>query len=284
MSNIKKDLYFLDTITSAIKNNDNDTYNIDNNYINHFFNVYFPFKVAIKNIKSISLKSVQIPLLLYNIRAGLTNTNTFSFRFTYSTFNNITLTFTLTPNNYTSTTLITAINNAIVTILTPYTGTSIVLSIVNNFCTIIHNCTSLFVIKLLLSSSILGFINYSTVINSTPLVANIPINVNIIDSHIYMLISNIPITNNNFIGVNNKNFTFKISLDSIVNNIAYLNDANELQTIYFNKNDSFTLDKLNVIFYDKFGYSIIGYYDWAATLIIEYDNETQQQQFINFEY
>ena len=55
-----KELYFFDTI-NAIKIYDNYTGSYNNNYY-HTYNVYFPLKTPLQNVKRITLKSVEIPL------------------------------------------------------------------------------------------------------------------------------------------------------------------------------------------------------------------------------
>ena len=56
----------------------------------HSFNLYFKLKTAVNNIKRISLKSCEIPLILHNVRAGFgingPATNTVFFTFTLRTY------------------------------------------------------------------------------------------------------------------------------------------------------------------------------------------------------
>ena len=77
-------------------------------------------------------------------------------------------------------------------------------------------------------------------------------------------------------------YTFIIPLDGkyISNNILYYNDPYENQTIYFN-DSNFVLDKLNVIICDRYGVQLMGYYNWSFTLIIDYDDDNKQIEYLN---
>ena len=70
-----KELYLLDTYSATKPTNDS-------------FNVSFPLRTAVYNIKSISLKSVEIPYFLLNFRSGNTST-TFSFSFNLPSYNGV---------------------------------------------------------------------------------------------------------------------------------------------------------------------------------------------------
>ena len=79
-------------------------------------------------------------------------------------------------------------------------------------------------------------------------------------------------------------YTFKIPLNNTINNIIYFNDTAEHQTIFFSDNNSFILDKLDIKIFDRYGYSLFGYYDYTLTLLIEYEDNTQKTEFLNLEY
>ena len=105
-----------------------------------------------------------------------------------------------------------------------------------------------------------------------------PINLYAGDPCLYMNITNLPMMNNNIPSY----YTFKIPLDgkSISNNILYYNDPFENQTIYFN-DSNFVLDKINVNICDRYGYQLLGYYNWSFTLIIDYNEDNKTVEFLN---
>jgi hypothetical protein len=99
-----------------------------------------------------------------------------------------------------------------------------------------------------------------------------------IESSYEEIVEFIPIMNNNI----PSKYTFKIPLDgkSISNNILYYNDPYENQTIYFN-DSNFVLDKLNIVICDRNGCQLMGYYNWSFTLIIDYDDDNKQIEYLN---
>ena len=75
-----KDFYYFDTI-NATKNYDS-VLSVSNGIYNHPYNIYFPLKAPIRNLKRITLKSVEMPLNLYTTRIENNTTNiglTFSY-------------------------------------------------------------------------------------------------------------------------------------------------------------------------------------------------------------
>ena len=89
--------------------------------------------------------------------------------------------------------------------------------------------------------------------------------------------------NNNFTSLNIAPYTFKIPLNNVVNNIVYYNETAEHQTVYFNDN-SYKLDKLNIMIYDRIGAQLTGFNNWTLTLLIEYDDDNYSKtEFLNLE-
>ena len=125
---------------------------------NHVYNTNIKINQTVTNIKEISLKSMELPLFFNNIRSA-NNSNLFNFTFSYSTFNNIVINVIIAEQNYiTISSLITAINSAISSAISIYSGLSIVLSVFNtNYIRLTHNCVSLTLGKSLLINNILGF-------------------------------------------------------------------------------------------------------------------------------
>jgi len=278
-----KELYFIDS-SIATKNNDPLVGASDPNYFYHTYNFYFPFKIPPQNVKRIILKSVEIPLGLSTVRYS-NGTVLLAIMYTYSTYTNVQKQIFVPPNSYTQSTLISAINTAIIN-ASLIGSPSIVFSTVLNAttglynCVITHNCTSLTIYSSPLTVYLLG-LGQPTITSSSTITGLYSINVNAIDTCLYMQITNLPVMNNNIFP-----FTFKIPLNNVVNNIAYLNDTGENQQIIFNSN-SFILDKLNVVILDRLGNVLAGYFNWTFSLFIEYDDQIEHHQketiqFLNF--
>ena len=122
---------------------------------NHVYNTNIKINQTVTNIKEISLKSIKLPLFFNNIRSS-NNSNLFNFIFSYSTFNNIVINVIIAEQNYiTISSLITAINSAISSAISIYSGLSIVLSVFNtNYIRLTHNCISLTLGKSLLINNV----------------------------------------------------------------------------------------------------------------------------------
>jgi hypothetical protein len=275
----KQEIYFLDTI-NATRNYDSIIAAVDANSY-HSFNVSFPFKYPLKNLKSIALKSVEMPLNLYTLRPengscklGLT--------FTYSTYTDIYLQFDVNDGIYTTiSSLITKINTAITAQanFASYTGLNITFGTLSvfgtNVCSITNNCTSLTIDETPFSKYILGYTNRFKSTSSQALTSNSPINLTNIDTCIYLQLPNLPNTNNTnlFAG-------FKLPTNNVANNTTlFYNDSEEHQSITFN-NTSFILDKINIVVSDRLNIPLTGYFNWTMSLIIEHDDNTQQ--FLNY--
>jgi hypothetical protein len=273
----KKDTYYFDTI-NAIRIYDNYIGDI-NTSPNHSYNVYFPLKLTIKNIKSISLKSVNMPLYLYNIRIE-SKLHKLGFTYTKDTFVNVHINCNISASAYASeASLISAINTSINTALSGTPGVTITLTTTTIygriFANINNNCSAIAIDRTSLSEYILGFTNQwsETISNFT---AQSPINLNAYDTHLFMTFPNIP--NNSF----NNTFTgFMLPLNNtITNNTLNINESQELQTININR--GIDLDKLNVVITDRLLNPLTGYFNYSFSLIVEYYEEEDKQQFLNF--
>jgi hypothetical protein len=275
----KQEIYFLDTI-NATKNYDTIIGAIDLNF-NHSYNISFPLRNTLKNLKSIALKSVEMPISIPTIRFQ-NSTHKMGFTFTYSTYTNISISFNIAPGTYTNSSIITEINSKMASYLTPYAGLSIVFNTYSStsfgtICSITHNCTSITLDNSPLNNYILGYTNKWNAVSSVSLQGSAPINVNGIDTCIYVHITNIPIMNNN----NSQPFTFKLSLSSLTGTLIF-NDSAEHQKIYFYDN-SFVLDRLNIVVYDRLGFPLTGYHNWTMTLLVDYNNP-KEQEYLQLEY
>ena len=274
----KKEMYFLDTIKS-IKNYDIIEGAFSLNYY-HSYNVVFPLKYPLKNLRKITLKSVEMPLSIPMIRLN-NKSNTIGITFdtlagTYYVVCNI------PANNYTMTSLIDMINSQLTNgPMTAYQGTYITFSTIavpyGYICSILNNCLRVTLDSTPLVVYILGYSNSLTNSIGRSVQGSSPINLYAIDTCLYMNITNLPVMNNN----NSQSSTFKIPIDNLVNGTLFYNDAAEHQSVSFN-NSTFLLDKLNIVLYDRLGFQLCGYMNWTMTLLIEYDdNYAVQEQFLN---
>ena len=212
------------------------------------------------------------------------NSINFSIKFTYNAFVNVSITVFLQSNTYTLTTLIDIINQQISVQLSSYAGVSIVFSSLTVFtgplCVITHNCSALEIDDTPLSNYILGYTTIRVAGTSQSLgmlIGQSPININAIDTCVYIKIINLPVMNNN----NIDGFTFKVPLNNIVNGTVYFNDTLDHQTLFFN-NTNFVLNKFDIVVVDRLGGELTGYYNWTFSLIIDYaENNNNQQEFLN---
>jgi hypothetical protein len=252
----------------------------------HPFNITHSLKAPIRNIKQISLKSVEMPLLYIPIRIN-NFSNRFSFTFSYEAFNNINISVNVSPAFHTISTLLENINSNLVFKLAPYPGVSVVLSANDPFypgapenakiCRIVYNCTS-FELDVTPMNDILGFTNRRSTIQS-PFDSTAPINFNAIDTCAYIQILNLPVSNINLNQNVSSPFSFKIPFNSsyTYGSTLYFNDSNEQQSITIN-NPNFLLDKLDIKVVDRLGYQLPGIHNWTATFIIEYDEDVTKNQ------
>ena len=97
-------------------------------------------------------------------------------------------------------------------------------------CTIDNNYTSITIDETPLTKHILGYTNRFNATSSLTLTANSPINLNAIDTCLYLQFPNLPNMNNS------NGFTgFKLPINNVGNNkILLINDSVEHQSIIFN--------------------------------------------------
>ena len=93
-----KKLFFLDS-TYLSKYYDTIIGNHENNFY-HTFNICFSLNNPLQNLKSITLRSVEIPVGLNNIRSQ-NGSSTISFNFTNSTYTDISITVSVGTASYT---------------------------------------------------------------------------------------------------------------------------------------------------------------------------------------
>jgi hypothetical protein len=209
----------------------------------------------------------------------------FYIKFNKGAFNNAIITIDMGEKQYTNIDdILTRINLYINNAISYYSYTGVTISFAaqniqfpDKTIIVTHNCSYLEIEKTPFTVDVLGF-NSRLISDGVELYATSPYNFNAGDPCLYMNITNLPIMNNNI----PSKYTFIIPLDGkyISNNILYYNDPYENQTIYFN-DSNFVLDKLNVIICDRYGVQLMGYYNWSFTLIIDYDDDNKQIEYLN---
>ena len=298
-----KDFYYFDTI-NATKNYDSYYSGLNSN---HPYNIFFPLKAPIRNLKRITLKSVEMPLNLYSARIE-NGTTSMGLTFSYTSPSGVILSnkyinYLIQGGVYTPSSLVSVLNTSLSSFVNTYNNNDLKVvsyvtasgvinyvpgslsinigtaqSIFNTtICSITHNCTLITLDNTPLTNYILGYTNRFTTSSSIALTSNSPINVSGFDTCIYLTFPNIPNTNNNnnFIG-------FKLPTNNANNSTLFYNDSFEHQSIEFNKTN-FVLDKINVVITDRLGNPLMGYFNWTFSLIIESD-ESLTYEYLNLEY
>ncbi len=280
-----KETHFYDTI-NGIRNYDTAS----NNYNYHSFNVTFPLRLPIINLKSITLKSVEMPINLTTARTA-NSSSTFFIKFTYSG-SPYQILVDINISNYDSiSSLLNAITEKIDLATSFLNSVGFFVSVYpipieqGFYCMFDHNCTIIEIEDTPLTRNILGFTIFTYTIDGIDFLgqspinlnAQSPVNLNTIDSCVYIKVINLPVMNNN----NIDGYTFKVPLNNIVNGTVYFNDTLDHQTIYFNKSN-FVLNKFDIVVVDRLGAQLTGYYNWTFSLIIDYsENNNNEPQFLN---
>ena len=236
------------------------------------FNLYHCYKTnialtsAVKKIKSIELLSVELPLQFFNIRNSNLS-DTLKFKFSYSTYTNISISCVIKNQSYTAiATLLSTINTAVATLISSY-GLTFTLSLSSNSIILTTNATSLTFTSGILVNNILG-LSSTDVLSSNQISFSNNYNLNP-DNFISLYISNLPISSNHASGRNN---TFKIPLNATSGQIVFFHSFSGFIQPRTINDDNFVLEKLNIIMYDRFGYPINGGGgDFSFTLKILHD-------------
>ena len=220
----------------------------------------YRFTEPIKNIKKISLQSIEIPIGFTNIRSDNTS-NIFTIQ-----IGSITSSITLSNNNYTSiSTLLTAINTAFIAL--SLTNIPTFTTSNNKIIITLSTSSTIIITQSTLSRYILGFYNNSFIGSSCISLNNYNLSY---DTYISMNISNLSVLNQ---VISNQQTTFKIPFSGVNSTIYYLyeNSSFSQHINLCNNND---LSFLNVKFYDRLGYQIINNngLDYSFSLLIEYNN------------
>ena len=251
-----------------------DTYENNWKQTGTAFNYSIPLGIALYNVNSISLKSIEMPNLLYNVRTNNTS-NVIYIQYTYSSVTTK-LSVNIPSSNYTDiNTLIMAINTALVAaipvLLISSVQAYIKLSNLTDYLRFNSNIPVYgFSSDSVLLNNILGFNAYSTCtysgittdyyINSVNLFNLQP------DTYISMQFTNLTInTNRN----NNAPQHFKIPINTAYGGIQFFNDNNQ----FFQTLDMLpiNLSYLNMNVVDRWGNNLLLYYDFSFSLSIEYN-------------
>jgi len=236
----------------------------------HCYNTNININKPIRNIKEISLKSLEMPIFFNNIRSP-NRSNLFSFNFDYDIYNNISISLTIPEYNYISiNSLLLALNNSISTALVSYTGVSFVLTLTNKYyITITHNCTQIILNSSILTNYILGFVSDTYTEQAITTTNFYCLN---IDNYIILYITNL--NSGSDTNVNGRLLTFKIPLNTVNGNILYIGDSNTFNQTISITDPYYVLSSLNLMILDRFGFPINGgNSNFSFTLGISYDKQ-----------
>ena len=240
----------------------------------HCYNNNILINKPISNIKEISLKSIEMPLFFNNIRTA-NNSNLFSFKFNYGSYEDISLGITIPESNYKSiNSLIDTLNASISNELT-YEGLSIILYTVGDYyISLQHNCLSFTINKSILANNILGFETktYTTSITTTNFYC---LN---IDNYLTMYITNL--NSGSDTNANGRLLTFKIILPQTNGNILFLGESNTFNQTISITDPYFVMNSLNIMILDRFGFPINGgNAHFSFTLGISYDKQNERLKY-----
>ena len=216
----------------------------------------------IKNIKRIYLKSLELPIGFYNIRASNT-TSTLEF-----TIGGLVSSVTIPDGYYTSiNSLLTVLNNAFAALSL---ANNPVLSVNGNIVSVTLTTSASFLItKTNLSRNVLG-LQPNSISTGTVYVA--PYNYLLAyDNYIAINFLNIPTKSN---ASNTQQITFKVPLNA-VSNMVYFEADNKGFTQFVEILDiHYVMTSLRVAIYDRFGYRIIGNgLDYTMSLAFSHHKE-----------
>ena len=236
----------------------------------HPFSLTFNLPTQINNIKKIYLKSIELPVGFTNIRSE-NNSNTLTI-----SVNGIICTIYITPQNYTITTLINAINQAIIdtnifidtnSIYLPtfsIIGQKIAISTTNSLLSTFVSI--IFPVDTTLSSVILGF-PYNYQIPLTNQITS-PSNYNI--AYDTYLVMHFPYINHKSGSINNHQLSFKLPYNGSSNALFYSAENTQFSQYIECSEENCVLGSLKFVIYDKLGYIINNNgLDWSFTLGFE---------------
>ena len=232
------------------------------------FNTEFSLPQPKHYVKKIHLRSVEIPLGFPNIRAN-SNLNSITVATTYSggVYSGL-YTITLADKTYRDiNSLITDINTQFTSL---YPTILITFSIASNgFVQVVSTATAIFTSFVYIVQTnltyLLGFRPAINVSTTRQTIAGATYQLNI-DNFISMYITNVQSATTN---ANNTLCHFKIPLNAINGVVYFIGDGNTFQQ-FINLTSTAVIQKLNIVMYDRFGYSLhSGNLDYSFSLGFE---------------
>lgn len=231
-----------------------DTYSSTSSYTNDPISCSFQLPHTVHGIKTVSLKSIELPYCFYNIRSD-NGTNQFTL-----TIGSQTNTCSLTSASYSSaTTLCSDLTTAMASL---FTSNSPTFSVSSSQIKISVTTSAVITVTQTNLSQILGFTSGQTT-TGTSLTGTGFYNLSY-DTYIGMKISNIP----NF---TNSSYAFKIINPNVSNTIIYDADNQTFHQSIYVYDENINLSYINVSFVDRFNCQItnnngVGY---SFTLLFE---------------
>ena len=232
------------------------------------FDTTFTLNSAYKNIKRVSLKSLEMPIVFTNIR----NDNTSNYIKMGIGPSNFTI---VLPNtNYTSIqSLIADLNTYAVVVPALYRP---VFSVVNTGITSVIRITfpspfNFYILDSLLANTVLGFPKGSFNDNAKTGVASYvqgSYSYNLNYDNFVSLYLNIPSTNTSS---GNRLISYKIPLNALQGMIFYLGQNNSFEQSVIISDPNYVLTSLKVQVFDRFGYPITNSVDYTFTLGFYYN-------------
>lgn len=229
---------------------------IASNYIQSDpFKTRFTLSNAISRVRSIQLKSIELPIGFFNVRnSGTLNVVTIS-------INNVAYSITLSPKNYTTTASLCTDINTLFSAVTFATTSTVTFSPSGNFINVGLSSTGITqfsIVDTQLNNYILGLKSSNNSAITGGITATISgqnvFNLNV-DNYLNMYLENVPTDNNyNFNGVL---CSFKVSLNGVYGNIIYNNDENVFKQTVFISDENFVLREIRITMFDRFGNQIV---------------------------
>jgi hypothetical protein len=238
---------------------------------NEAFNATFTILCKYRNVKKIYLKNLEMPIGFPNIRSS-NNSNVFSF-----VLNNNLFSTTIPQGYYNSiSSLITALNTAIASVISASYSFVVSVNSTNNIVLTITNVSSpstpvIYTISPTTLAIILGISTLSNANSLTTTSTNTIYNLSY-DNYISMVFTNIPSL---MTGANaNYASSLKVPLNAIPYSVYYyITDRNTYDQALTIIDTNFILDTFKIQIYDRFGYQLSnGNLDYSFTLAIEYDD------------
>ena len=227
---------------------------INSNYdpsLNDPFRTSMILSNPIAGVRSINLKSIELPIGFFNVRvSGTLNQVTIS-------LNNVNYTITLVSKNYTTiSSLCTDINTAF-TSVNFGVSTTVTFTASGNYVNVSITSTGITqfsIVNTLLSQYVLGLRSTNTAVIASSTSATIS-STNIwnlgCDNYLNMFLENIPVGGNS--NHNGKLCSFKISLNGVNGMVMFNNDENLFKQSVHISDEYYILREMKVVMYDRFG-------------------------------